>query len=58
VQAAIRATNVETSCNLSNGIEIVKLMRRNSGFIAANNATLALEGVDLCLNYSKNSYAK
>ena len=48
------ATNVERSCNLSNDIKIVKLMRR----IAANNANLALKGVDLWLNNSRNSHAK
>lgn len=47
-QAAIRAAKVEASCNLPNGIGIVKLMGRSSGFIAAH-ATLGSGDVDLCL---------
>ena len=47
-QAAIRAAKVEASCNLPNGIGIVKLMGRRSGFIAAH-ATLGSGDVDLCL---------
>ncbi len=45
---AIRAAKVEASCNLPNGIGIVKLMGRSSGFIAAH-ATLGSGDVDLCL---------
>merc|ERR1719232_427474 len=47
-QAAIRAAKVEASCNLPNGIGIVKLMGRSSGYIAAH-ATLGSGDVDLCL---------
>eukprot|EP00956_Cyclotella_meneghiniana_P032193 scaffold87397_cov70-Cyclotella_meneghiniana.AAC.4 len=47
-QAAIRAAKVEASCNLPNGVGIVKLMGRSSGFIAAH-ATLGSGDVDLCL---------
>ncbi|KAL7428475.1 hypothetical protein ACHAXH_001374 [Discostella pseudostelligera] len=47
-QMAIRAAKVEASCNLPNGIGIVKLMGRSSGFIAAH-ATLGSGDVDLCL---------
>ena len=47
-QSAIRAAKVEASCNLPNGIGIVKLMGRSSGFIAAH-ATLGSGDVDLCL---------
>ena len=47
-QTAIRAAKVEASCNLPNGIGIVKLMGRSSGFIAAH-ATLGSGDVDLCL---------
>eukprot|EP00979_Chaetoceros_neogracilis_P004092 scaffold712_cov255-Chaetoceros_neogracile.AAC.8 len=47
-QEAIRCAKVEASCNLPNGIGIVKLMGRSSGFIAAF-ATLGSGDVDLCL---------
>lgn len=47
-QAAIRAAKVEASCNLPNGIGIVKLMGRSSGYIAAH-ASLGSGDVDLCL---------
>eukprot|EP00581_Thalassiosira_minuscula_P009899 CAMPEP_0183709164 /NCGR_PEP_ID=MMETSP0737-20130205/5261_1 /TAXON_ID=385413 /ORGANISM="Thalassiosira miniscula, Strain CCMP1093" /LENGTH=533 /DNA_ID=CAMNT_0025937181 /DNA_START=28 /DNA_END=1629 /DNA_ORIENTATION=+ len=47
-QSAIRAAKVEASCNLPNGIGIVKLMGRSSGFIAAH-ASLGSGDVDLCL---------
>ncbi|KAG8464867.1 hypothetical protein KFE25_010235 [Diacronema lutheri] len=47
-QAAIRSAQVEARCNLPNGIGIVKLMGRSSGFIAVH-ATLASGEVDLCL---------
>ncbi|EED95817.1 6-phosphofructokinase, partial [Thalassiosira pseudonana CCMP1335] len=47
-QTAIRAAKVEASCNLPNGVGIVKLMGRSSGFIAAH-ATLGSGDVDLCL---------
>ncbi|KAG5188759.1 pyrophosphate-dependent phosphofructokinase [Tribonema minus] len=47
-QAAITSAVTEASCNLPNGIGIVKLMGRSSGFIAAH-ATLASGDVDLCL---------
>lgn len=35
-QNAIRAAKVEASCNLPNGVGIVKLMGRSSGFIGKN----------------------
>ena len=47
-QDAIRAASVEAQCNLPNGIGIVKLMGRSSGYIAAH-ATLGSGDVDLCL---------
>lgn len=47
-QAAIVSAKTEARCNLPNGIGIVKLMGRSSGFIAAH-ATLASGDVDLCL---------
>lgn len=47
-QTAIRAAKVEASCNLPNGIGIVKLMGRSSGYIAAH-ACLGSGDVDLCL---------
>ena len=47
-QSAIRSAKVEASCNLPNGIGIVKLMGRSSGFIAAH-ASLGSGDVDLCL---------
>ena len=47
-QDAIRTAKTEASCNLPNGIGIVKLMGRSSGFIAAY-ATLGSGDVDLCL---------
>jgi 6-phosphofructokinase 1 len=45
---AIRCAKTEASCNLPNGIGIVKLMGRSAGFIAAH-ATLGSADVDLCL---------
>eukprot|EP00985_Skeletonema_marinoi_P015961 scaffold8430_cov122-Skeletonema_marinoi.AAC.3 len=47
-QDAIRAAKTEAMCNLPNGIGIVKLMGRSSGYIAAH-ATLGSGDVDLCL---------
>lgn len=47
-QAAITAAKVEAMCNFPNGIGIVKLMGRSTGYIAAF-ATLASGDVDLCL---------
>jgi 6-phosphofructokinase 1 len=47
-QDAIRTAKTEARCNLPNGIGIVKLMGRSSGFIAAF-ATLGSGDVDLCL---------
>ena len=47
-QSAILSAHTEAKCNLPNGIGIVKLMGRSSGFIAAH-AVLASGDVDLCL---------
>jgi len=47
-QTAIRSAKTEAVCNLPNGIGIVKLMGRSSGFIAVH-ATMASGDVDLCL---------
>jgi 6-phosphofructokinase 1 len=47
-QAAIMSAKIEARCNVPNGIGIVKLMGRSSGFIAGH-ATLASGDVDLCL---------
>lgn len=47
-QEAIRSATIEAKCNLPNGIGVVKLMGRSSGYIAAY-ATLASGDVDLCL---------
>ena len=47
-QNAIRSAKTEAVCNLPNGVGIVKLMGRSSGFIAAH-ATMASSDVDLCL---------
>jgi len=47
-QDAIRSAKTEATCNLPNGIGIVKLMGRSAGFIAAY-ATLGSGDVDLCL---------
>lgn len=47
-QAAIRSAKIEARCNMPNGIGIVKLMGRSSGFIATH-ACLASGDVDLCL---------
>jgi 6-phosphofructokinase 1 len=47
-QKAIRSAQTEAVCNLPNGIGIVKLMGRHSGFIAVH-ATLCSGEVDLCL---------
>ena len=45
---ALRAAKVEASCNLPNGVGIVKLMGRSAGFIAAH-AAISSGDVDLCL---------
>jgi len=45
---AIEAARTEASCNMPNGIGVVKLMGRSAGFLAAY-ATLASQDVDLCL---------
>jgi 6-phosphofructokinase 1 len=47
-QAAIMSAKTEATCNLPNGIGIVKLMGRSAGFIATH-ATMASGDVDLCL---------
>jgi 6-phosphofructokinase 1 len=47
-QDAITSAKTEARCNLPNGIGIVKLMGRSSGFIAAY-ASLASGDIDLCL---------
>ena len=47
-QAAITSAKTEAKCNLPNGIGIVKLMGRSSGFIAVHSA-LASGDVDLVL---------
>jgi len=47
-QAAINSAKVEASCNLPNGIGLVKLMGRSSGFIAVH-ATMGSGDVDLVL---------
>ncbi len=47
-QAALHAAKVEASCNLPNGIGLVKLMGRSSGFIAVH-ATMGNGDVDLVL---------
>lgn len=47
-QDAIRSAKVEASCNVPNGVGIVKLMGRSAGFIAAHS-TLSSGDVDLCL---------
>jgi len=47
-QDAIRSAHIEAQCNMPNGVGIVKLMGRSSGFIAAH-ATLGSGDVDLCL---------
>lgn len=47
-QAAIMSAKIEARCNMPNGIGVVKLMGRSSGFIATH-ATLASGDVDLCL---------
>mmetsp|Transcript_9624 Transcript_9624/g.22476 ORF Transcript_9624/g.22476 Transcript_9624/m.22476 type:complete len:536 (+) Transcript_9624:49-1656(+) len=47
-QAAILSAQTEARCNLPNGIGIVKLMGRHSGFIAVH-ATMCSGEVDLCL---------
>ena len=47
-QDAIASAKTEARCNLPNGIGIVKLMGRSSGFIAAY-ASLASGDIDLCL---------
>ena len=45
-QDAIRCAKTEATCNLPNGIGIVKLMGRSAGYIAAH-ATLGSGDVDL-----------
>ncbi len=47
-QAAIHSAKVEACCNLPNGIGLVKLMGRSSGFIAVH-ATMGNGDVDLVL---------
>eukprot|EP00612_Vaucheria_litorea_P003983 CAMPEP_0171462748 /NCGR_PEP_ID=MMETSP0945-20130129/6655_1 /TAXON_ID=109269 /ORGANISM="Vaucheria litorea, Strain CCMP2940" /LENGTH=443 /DNA_ID=CAMNT_0011989323 /DNA_START=138 /DNA_END=1469 /DNA_ORIENTATION=- len=47
-QDAIRSATIEAKCNLPNGIGIVKLMGRSTGYLAAY-ATMASGDVDLCL---------
>lgn len=47
-QYAIASAKTEARCNLPNGIGIVKLMGRSSGFIAAYSS-LASGDIDLCL---------
>jgi 6-phosphofructokinase 1 len=47
-QGALNAARVEATGNMPNGIALVKLMGRSSGFLAAY-ATLASSDVDLCL---------
>jgi len=47
-QGAIRSAKTEATCNLPNGIGIVKLMGRSAGFIAVH-ATLGSGDVDFCL---------
>jgi len=47
-QTAIRSAKTEAVCNLPNGVGIVKLMGRSSGFIAVHS-TMASGDVDLCL---------
>jgi 6-phosphofructokinase 1 len=47
-QVAIRSAKTEAVCNLPNGIGIVKLMGRSSGYIAAF-ATMSSSDVDLLL---------
>jgi 6-phosphofructokinase 1 len=48
-QLAIQAAVTEARCNLPNGIGVVKLMGRSSGFIAAYSTLAAGGDVDLCL---------
>ena len=47
-QAALNSAETEARCNKPNGIGVVKLMGRHSGYIAAY-ATMAHGSVDLCL---------
>eukprot|EP00611_Tribonema_gayanum_P027180 TRINITY_DN6637_c0_g1_i1.p1 TRINITY_DN6637_c0_g1~~TRINITY_DN6637_c0_g1_i1.p1 ORF type:complete len:491 (+),score=176.63 TRINITY_DN6637_c0_g1_i1:136-1608(+) len=47
-QNAIRCATIEAKCNVPNGIGIVKLMGRSTGYLAAY-ATMASGDVDLCL---------
>jgi 6-phosphofructokinase 1 len=47
-QDAISSAKTEARCNLPNGIGVVKLMGRSSGFIATY-AALASGDIDLCL---------
>lgn len=47
-QLAIESAKTEAKCNLPNGIGVVKLMGRSSGYIASH-ATLSSGEVDLCL---------
>jgi len=54
-QAALHAAKVEASCNLPNGIGLVKLMGRSSGFIAVH-ATMGNGDVDLCWMVRTGAY--
>lgn len=47
-QVAIRSAKTEATCNMPNGIGIVKLMGRSAGYIALH-ATMSSGDVDLCL---------
>jgi len=47
-QAAIQSARVEATCNMPNGVGVVKLMGRSAGFIAVH-ATMGSGDVDLCL---------
>lgn len=47
-QKAIRSAQTEAKCNVPNGVGIVKLMGRHSGFIAVHS-TMCSGEVDLCL---------
>ena len=46
--SAIRTAKTEASCNLPNGIGVVKLMGRSAGFVAVH-AAMSSGDVDLCL---------
>jgi 6-phosphofructokinase 1 len=47
-QVAIRSAKTEATCNMPNGVGIVKLMGRSAGYIALH-ATMSSGDVDLCL---------